>query len=234
MFKGIKTLLLCSALALPATAFAQTTYSSLDQSSTWKGSSSVAVGSTGNTTTAYSMSRYQSNPSLDGASARFFLGGDKPFTNAIWWNLVGSKDTASHFKLDFYYYMKDPGASQAIEFNASQTRGGYRYKFSTQCGFASGVFRVWDTKNRYWVSTSAPCRRLTAYTWHHIIAEYARSNGKALFVAVTVDGQKYYINKSFYPEPYSASAINVHFQLDGNSVQKDYYVWVDKMKLTVW
>lgn len=235
MFTKLKAILFFSlACWLSTNAFAQTVYGTLDQSTNWKGSSAVAVGSTGNVTDYYSFLRGQLSPSLDGKSAKLFLGGDKPYTNAIWWNRVGAQDSATNFVLEFDYYMKDPAVSQGIEFAASQTRGGYRYKFSTQCSFAKGYFQVWDSQNKKWVATSVPCARLTPYVWHHIVGEYKRSSGKALFVSITVDGKKYYVNRSFNPEPLAASAINVHLQLNGNSSQKDYYVWVDKMKLTVW
>jgi hypothetical protein len=235
LFNKLKAILFVSLVCLLSTAaFGQTVYNTLDQSTKWQGSSAVAVGSTGNVTGYYSFVTGQVSPSLDGKSAKLFLGGDKPYTNAIWWNRVGAQDSATNFVLDFDYYMKDPSASQGIEFAASQTRSGYRYKFSTQCSFAKGYFQVWDTQNKKWVATSVPCRRLTPYVWHHIKGEYKRSSGKALFVALTIDGKKYYVNKGFNPERLDASAINVHLQLDGNSSQKDYSVWVDKMKLTVW
>lgn len=233
IIKKFKAVLVLSALCF-GTASAQTVWSKIEQSDNWKGSSSVAVGPSGTVTTAYSLVRGISTPSLDGKSAKFFLGGEKPYSNAIWWNRLGSQDSATNFKLEISYYIKDPAASQGIEFAANQSRGGYRYKWSTQCSFAKGIVQVWDTYNHRWTPTTVPCKRPAAYTWTHITTEWKRENGKAVFVSMTINGQKHYINKSFSPKPFDASAINVHWQMNGNSVQKDYTTWVDNMKLTVW
>jgi hypothetical protein len=85
------------------------------------------------------------------------------------------------------------------------------------------------------VNTGISCNRPKALTWTHVVFEYARNNGKAQFVSITVNGTKHYVNKSFYPQSKTASgSVGVHFELNGNSSQTDYMVWMDKMKLTYW
>jgi hypothetical protein len=218
----------------PPTGTGAKTFSDLEQGTNWVGSSSVAIGAGGGTTTDYHLWRGISSPSMDGTASQFHLGGSQPYTNAIWWRKVVQNTTATNFVYDMYLYMKDPAASQALEFSANQTVNNRRYKFSTQCAFNSGVWRIYSPFSKSWIATSATCKRLSAYQWHHITLEYKRANGKANFISVTVDGVKQYLNKSLDTYYVNDNWIYVHFQADGNRYQTDYSTWIDKMKLTVW
>ncbi len=225
-------LLVTAALILTSVAYAATTYSRIEHMTGWKGCSACAEGAIA----TYWMKQGVSSPALDGNSAQFFIGGSNPFGMGLWWRRMTTSTSASHFVLDMYQYLKNPSASQGIEYAANQQLNGGWYKFSTQCSFAKGVWRVWDSRNRGWVATNAPCKRPAANSWTHLVFEYARSGGKAVFLSVTVNGQKYYLNKSFYPQAKSGTNgdIGVHYQLNGNSSMTDYSAWVDKMNLTIW
>jgi hypothetical protein len=144
--------------------------------------------------------------------------------------------SATHFIYDFYYYMKTPGASSGMEFSASQRVGYKWYRVDTQCSFLNGNWRIWNNSAAHWVDTSISCKRPTAYTWRHVVIEGSRSNGKVVFVSITENGKKHYINKSFYAKSMSTSnsSVNIHFQLNGDKNQTDYSVWADKIKLTYW
>ncbi len=134
-----------------------------------------------------------------------------------------------------YYYMPNPSASWGLEFAANQGLSSGWYKFSTQCSFGSSAWRVWDSKNGGWVSTGIACTRPPANTWQHVVFEYARQSGKAVFVSITVNGTKHYVNKSFYPQNQSSSgSVGIHFQLNGDSSMSSYSVYTDQMKLTYW
>ncbi len=225
------SLFLCGALVAPVAA--TTTYTKLETSSGWGscGSKSCAGGSG-----AILWKKTVSSPSLDGASEQFYVGGGA-FADALWWKHVTTTSGVSHFVLDMYQYLKTPSAAQAIEYAANQYYSGHWYKFSTQCSFAGGVWRVWDSYNRRWSSTSVGCSRPAANSWTHLVFEYARANGKAVFVAITINGSKHYINKSFSPQSTSSGSngdIGVHYQLDIGSSGTDFSSWVDKMNFTIW
>ncbi len=214
---------------------ATTTYSSLENASGWGacGSQSCAGGGGGSTY----WKKQVGSPSLDGSGEQFYIGGSKAYSNALWWRHITTSSGVSHFVLDLYQYMKAPSASQAIEYAANQYYNGHWYKFSTQCSFALGNWRVWDSYNRRWASTSIACHRPAANSWTHLVFEYARSSGKAVFVAITINGAKHYVNKSFSPQSTSSGSngdIGIHYQLDGNGAMTDYSTWVDRMTLTIW
>src|SRR5438067_4066225 len=175
-------LVITATLSLAPAAFAGTaTFSKIEQTSGWGSCTSCAGGGAN---AIYWMKPNQASPSLDGASTQFFIGGSTPFSHGLWWKRMSSDGTASHFTFDMNYYMVNPAASQGLEFAANQAVGGKWYKFSTQCSFSSGVWRVWDSYNSKWVSTGIACVRPSAYKWNHVVFEYARANSKAVFVSI--------------------------------------------------
>ena len=229
---------LCAFVAFTVSTFASTppssakVFTNIDAMSGW-GSCSGCAGAGGKA--SYSMTRYQKSPSLDGNATKFSISGTVPFSHGLWWRNMASNTTATHFVFDMYYYMPTPSRSQGLEFATNQSRSDGWYKFSTQCAFSNGQWRVWDSKHGGWVSTGIACKRPPANTWQHVVFEYARSGGKAVFVSITVNGQKHYVNKSFYPQSgVKGSSIGIHFQLNGNAAEDDYSVYTDKMKLIYW
>jgi hypothetical protein len=176
-----------------------------------------------------------SSPSMDGTSGKFYLGPHGQYNNCLWPILLGSSTTATHFTLDTYYRLSDPQKSQGIEFSSNKHIGTKWYKFSVQCSYNKGVFSVWDTANGKWSATSIPCKRPALNSWDHLTVNTEISNGKAVFLSLTLNGAKHTINKSFYPTPKSNSySFGVHFQMDGNLSGNAYYAWVDNFKYTLW
>lgn len=225
-------LALVSGLALTPALFAATTYSNIDTASGWD---SCTVCAKGGGDAIYWMKQGISSPSLDGSSTQFFVGGTKPWSHGLWWKRLSSNTTATNFKFDMYYLIKEPSKSGGLEFAVNQMKENRWYKFSTQCSWVSHQWRVWNSKYGGWVGTGITCNRPPANKWQHVTFEYKRSNGKAVFVSITVNGKKNYVNKSFYPQIKSGSgSTGMHFQLNGNSRQEDYHVWADKMKVTIW
>jgi hypothetical protein len=222
-------------LALAGSALGTTTYSNIDQMSGWK-HCTVCAGAGGNGSVAvFSMTQSISSPSLDGKSVKFFLGGTDPYSNALWWKQLGANASAANFVYDLYFYMKNPGAAQALEFDVNQSRYGKKFIFGTECSFKRHVWDIYDPYNRHWVHTSVPCAMPKAYKWHHLVLEFHRtSGGKLKFVSVTMNGTKSYFNKYYSPRSSSAKEINVAFQMDGDKNQTDYTVWLDKIKLKYW
>jgi hypothetical protein len=217
-------------------ASAQTTISSIDEKTGWE-SCTVCAGPGGDGLPAlFSMTQFKSSPSMDGKSTVFWLGGDTPYTQALWWKQLGANSSAKNFVYDLYLYLTDSSAPQALEFDVNQSVGGKKYIFGTECDIKNThTWRVWDTANAKWLSTGVTCPVPSAYKWHHLVWEFQRtSDNKAKFIAVTLDGVKTYINRSYYPKASSVNEINVAFQMDGNKYQTDYKVWLDKVTLKYW
>lgn len=183
----------------------------------------------------YSMTQGVSSPSMDGKSAGFWVGGGASYGSALWWKQLGANSGVSHFKYDLYFYVKNTAAAFALEFDVNQTTGGKRYVMGTQCGVQyDKQWDVWDTANKHWVKTGIPCTNVKAYTWNHLTEEFYRANGKIYYVSITLNGQKYYVNRSYYAIGNSANDINNAFQMDMNGSATPYNAWLDKVTLTYW
>lgn len=233
--KFFRTLFLLGALAAFTTIADSKTYYNIDQMTGWS-SCTVCAGAGGDGPAAkYWMKQNVSSPSKDGRSVQFFLGGSTPYSNALWWKQLGANNSPANFRYELYYYIKNPSAAQALEFDVNHSRCAKKYIFGTECDFKyKKVWKVYDAYNRKWRTTSIPCRVPKAYTWNKVTLEFRRTDGKMNFVSVTINGQKHYFNRKYAPKSTSAREINVAFQMDGNKYQTDYSIWVDKMKLTYW
>lgn len=208
----------------------------IDQMTGWEHCDSCAgIGGTG-PTTPYSLTLGRIDPALDGKSAEFWIGGETPYSNALWWKQLGGNSAATNFVYDMYFYIKNPSASQALEFDVNQSVNNKKYIFGTECNLKEfKTWRIWDTANVKWVNTGVPCAVPEAYKWHHLVWEFKREGDYTTFVSVTMNGVKTYINKKFLSRPVSnAYEINVAFQLDGNYKQEDHSVWLDKVSLNYW
>ena len=176
-----------------------------------------------------------SSPSKDGISGKFYLGPKGQFNNCLWPIKLGSSTTATHFTLDTYYQLSNPSAAQGVEFSSNKHIGSKWYKFSVQCSYNKGIFSVWNTAGANWSPTSIPCNRPAQGSWDHLTVQTEISNGKAVFLSITLNGVQHNVNQSFYPSNQPSSySYGVHFQMDGNRAGNAYYAWVDELKYTVW
>jgi uncharacterized membrane protein len=235
ILRVVRAAVLAAFALVASSAFAGTIYN-IDQKTGWE-SCSVCAGAGGNGPAAYHTTQTgQSSPSRDGNSRKFTLGGSTPYSNALWWKQLGSNSGIRNFKYDLYYYIKNPAAAQALEFDVNQSVYGKKYIFGTECDIkGTKLWKVYDPYNRAWKTTSIACTVPKAYTWHHVVLEFRRSSdSKTSFVAVTINENKHYFNRLYAPHSTSASEINVAFQMDGNKYQTDYSVWLDSVKLTMW
>jgi hypothetical protein len=224
------------AMTFTGAASAGTTYkTNIDQMSGWQ-HCTVCAGTNGAGSVApYSMQQNVSSPSMDGKAAKFNLGGTNNYSNALWWKQLGADSTKRNFKYDVYFYLKKPSASQALEFDVNQSTGGRKYIFGTQCSMKRGTIDIWAASTS-WIHTSIPCTTFrTAYKWHHLIWEFQRTSDKRVkFIAVTINGKKHYLNRTYASKSSGSNEINVAFQMDGDKYQTDYTTWLDKVKLTYW
>ena len=85
-------------------------------------------------------------------------------SNALWWKQLGANSAVSNFQYDLYFYLKNPSAAQALEFDVNQSLNGYKYIFGTECnlrGTYAGYWRVYDSVT-HWQNTGVACTGITA------------------------------------------------------------------------
>ncbi len=171
---------------------------------------------------------------MDGKAAHFWIGGKTSFADALWWKQLAPEPSASHFIYDLFFYYTNAGAVQALEFDGNQSVDGRKYIFGHQCNVAARQWDIWNTSASAWVHTGIGCSAPPTYTWNHVVLEFERANGQTHFIAVTLNGQKSYINRYGGSKPGGGSELNVAFQMDETSRATNYDVWLDRVNLTAW
>ena len=211
------------------------TYQMIHTMSGWQSCGSCAgPGGHGPDTPRY-MHQFIATPSMTGKASEYWIGPKVPYSGALWWKQLGGNSKVSHFIYDLYFYVKNPNAPQALEFDMNQSANSRKFIFGTQCDIKGHHdWDVWDTANSKWIKTGIACSAPPAYTWNHVVLEFSRSGSQATFVSVTLNGKKSYINKTFNTFGVNASELNTAVQLDGNSTDTAYSMWVDKMQVTAW
>jgi hypothetical protein len=213
------------------------TFSDIDQWGGWENCDKCAAIGANGPMNPHNITQGVSNPSMDGKSAQFWVGGTTPYSDALWWKQLGGNDGASHFVYDLYFYVKDTSAPLSLEFDVNQGFGGKRYIMGTQCGLNwDKQWDVWNAATGHWVATGVPCTNVNAYTWNHLTEEFARVNGQVQFISITLNGQKSYVNRYSNPQPIPTNVheLNVAVQLDTKANATPVTMWVDKITLNAW
>jgi hypothetical protein len=140
--------------------------------------------------------------------------------------------TLHHFTYDVYFYGNNLGAAQALEFDVNQFFGGMGFTWGTECRVGGGY--EWDIWNSVrWVPTGIPCNP-NNNAWNHLVLQVQRTaDNKLNYESITLNGQTHVLNWTY--SSFSAPGwygITVNYQMDGNSKQTPYTVYVDKLNFT--
>ncbi len=223
----------------PAPSTAGTSYSNIQALPGWQGCTKNANGgacASGIGNAAFSLRQGVNSPSMDGQAAQFSIAGPVGYSNALWWKDLPANNSFHNFTYDLYVFITQPNLPQSLEFdvNLSVNDSNLKFIFGTECDLqGTHTWHNWDTAHAVWRSTSVPCTAFAPYAWNHLVLQFQRtSNDLIRFLSVSVNGQTHYFNTQFSPERMGAFELNVAFQMDGNSRQSPYSVWLDKLTLT--
>lgn len=232
LFRAAFVTLLLSLIA--SVSFAATSKTYIEKMTGWS-SCSVCAGAGGSGPTVYhTMIQGITSPTMGAKSAEYKISGSASYGAALWWKQLGAVSTAHNFTYSAYYYLKNPSASQALEFDVNQSVGGHKFVFGTQCNIAAHTYDVWSASTS-WVHTGISCATPTAYKWNHIVLQFQRtSGGNVKFVSVSINGNTHYINRTYAPKSSSVNELNVAFQMDMNKYATDYQSYLENVKLTYW
>lgn len=187
------------------------------------------------------MHQHETNPSMDGKTAEFYLGkttdGNYDYSNVLFYKRLTPNTTAKNFKLDLYVYVHDPTIIQGLEMDVFYSQGGKKNYFLTECdgrGNYKNTWQVSDAVHDHWQHTGLPCV-LHAYSWNHVVLQFQRnSDGSTKFVSLSMNGDLHYVNRTYAAGNVNSSEMNVAIQLDGDERQDPIHVWADKVVLTSW
>ena len=222
------------AILAGSSATAQTVKSGIQRMSGWQSCAACAGAGGAGPSASVSSSAGISSPSMSGSSRVFSIASGKSFANALWWKQLGAANGATNLVYDVWFYLKAPQNSQALEFDSNQANGHMRWIFGTQCNIAAGVWDVYGNASGGWKSTGIHCGMPSAYKWHHLVWEFKRSSSSLTFVAVTIDGAKHYVNRTYGGKSSGTNELNVAFQMDMKANHVSYQSWLDNVTLKYW
>jgi len=247
-------------LTITVTSQAQTTISGIQTMTGWQSCSAdfpagvqragqLCAAGNKNVPTS-SITQNVSSPSMDGKSAQFSMsapgGAPDPtygYSNYLYFNPVAGGNGVSNFTYDLYFYIDNPTAPQALEFDVNQgyddTTGAgdpQRWTWGSECNFKGETPPQWDIWNDAagkWVPTGYPCGPFQADTWNHLTWNLQRVNGQVYYQSLTVNGVTYPVN-SYYDnqQGWTLEEIDTAFQMDLDSNADPYNVWLDEVNLT--
>ena len=202
----------------------------------------------------------QSGYTIDGSSVRFDLikNCTSPcgYGNVFFYNVLTHNVAETSVTIDMYAMMDSAGNanSQAAEFTVEHdlckancglsNEQDFRYIFSLQCDFNGGFWRVWDGAGNApgkppgsgtWQPTQHPCVRFQANSFNHFVFHFTRGNQNITYTDMWINNVQYPINQIYgiqYDTPNYHSQFLASVQLDGNSTQGQYSMWVDKWSVT--
>jgi hypothetical protein len=225
---------LAIAIAMSVSASAQVTKVNIQAMNPWSSCAACAGAGGAGPSASLGTASGVASPSLTGNARIFQIASNYAYADALWWKQLGAVNTAHNLVYDVWFYIKNPAAAQALEFDSNQANGRVRFIFGTECSLGSGQWDVWGNANGNWIHTGIPCTMPKAYTWHHLTWEFKRNEQQLEFVAMTLDGVKHYVNRTYWGRPSGVSELNVAFQMDQRANHVTYQTWLDKVSLKYW
>lgn len=193
----------------------------------------------------FSMQQGVKSPSLSGSATQFNIGGTGPYWDVLFNNhLIGDGSsqgmpdknhtlvqTFHNFTYDVYFYGANLGLAQAVEFDLNQFFDNTGYIWGHECRIAGGnEWDIWDNLSQHWVPTGIPCYP-NSNAWNHLTIQVQRTSGnQLLYQSITLNGVTSAVNQYYDPGPAPGwYGITVNYQMDGNSKQSPYSVYLDQL-----
>jgi hypothetical protein len=196
----------------------------------------------------WSMVQDVNSPSMSGASTKFNIGGAGPYWDVLFNNhLIGDQSsqgmpdknhtlvpTYHNFTYDVYFYGSNLGLAQAVEFDLNQFYDNLGFIWGHECRIAGGnEWDIWDNLNQRWVPTGIACNPIDN-SWNHLTIQVQRtSSNQLLYQSITLNGVTSTVNQYYNPGSTPGWwGVTVNYQMDGNSKQSPYTVYLDQLTFT--
>lgn len=195
---------------------------------------------------SFSMNQGIQSPSMSGDATEYSLGGTAPYNDGLWNNhLIGPfssqnlpdtshtlAPTLHDFTYDVYFFGSNLAVSQALEFDINQFFNSMGFIWGHECRIAGGnEWDVWNNQTAHWTPTGIPCYP-NNNAWNHLTIKVQRtSNNELLYQSITLNGVTSNLNWTFPPgsAPANWYGVTINYQMDGNSKQNSYSVYLDNL-----
>jgi len=191
------------------------------------------------------MTQGVASPSMSGQASEYNVGGSTPFSDALWNNHLIGPDSSQgmpdtdqalipnlhDFTYDVYFYGDNLGLAQALEFDINQFFGNMGFIWGHECRIASGnQWDVWDNQKEHWTPTGIPCFP-NNNSWNHLTLKVQRtSSNELVYQSITLNGVTSTLNWSFGAGSANGwYGLTINYQMDGNSQQDSYNVYLDNL-----
>lgn len=191
------------------------------------------------------------SPSLSGTSLQCSITGGEPYSGAHCYREFDPVEGANSFKLDMSFQFtpvttcnNEGGDSvvQAIEFSMSRWENSLRHEFAVQwqnVGEGAPQWRYWDAsqgEGTQWVPISSSIKHcLESDQWHTLALEGDIVDGQAHYKSFTIDNSTQQLDITVPPAPAETEIeyLAVAVQVNGNSVQAPYDLFIDNVNFAV-
>jgi hypothetical protein len=180
------------------------------------------------------------SPSLSGKAMRFDIGGSTPFADILWnvkftTKLKDQKAVPQYhqFTYDVYFYGENLETSQALEFDINQFINNQSFIWGHECRIASGhEWDTWNNQTMHWVKSGIPCNP-KSNAWNHLIIQAERTSDNQLhFDSITLNGVTSKVDRYDTPTATTWYGMTINYQMDGNSKQQPYSVYLDNLNFS--
>jgi hypothetical protein len=199
----------------------------------------------------WSMSQGIKDHSISGNATQFNLSGTTPYADVLFENpLIGMFSTQGlpdvdrklvpslhNFTYDAWFYLGNPTATQAMEFDINMFFNSIGMTWGTECRIRGGdEWDIWDNAKAIWTPTGIPCK-LLSNSWNHVTINAQRgSNNTLIYQSITLNGVTANLNKSYAPfrVPSDWYGVTVNYQMDGDEKQEAITSYLDNFSFMYW
>lgn len=172
-------------------------------------------------------------PSVDGKSLQVSLISGQPYVGIHAYRNLSPADTATSFDLTLSFYFPDATHIQALEFTMSKWVNNQRWEWAMQwerigSGVTTPVWRLWTGSS--WQSIGVT-QQLAASKWHKLHIKGNISNGVVHYISFKCDTISANLSQTFAPVSNSGDKLAVAVQLDGDSQEDPYQIYIDQVSL---
>ncbi|HSL46955.1 MAG TPA: hypothetical protein VK897_26195 [Anaerolineales bacterium] len=186
-------------------------------------------------------------PSLDGQALQCSITGGDPFSNVHCYRNLPAEPEANSFVLSMSFLFTpdttcnnqgSASAVQAIEFTMNKWHEDQRYEIALQwqnVGDGAPQWRYWDANQppgNQWVGLNPNISQcLEADEWHSFALNGGIVNNQIYYQSFTIDEQTHQLGLAVLPAavPGEIDRLAIAIQLDGNSNQTPYNVYIDQV-----
>jgi hypothetical protein len=184
-------------------------------------------------------------PSIDGKSLRCSITGGTPYSNVHCYRNLLPEPATSVFTFTLSFWISpmttcsnqpNPSIVQALEFTMNKWHQFKRYEFALQwqnVGDGAPQWRYWNPhQTEQWVSINPPITQcLQSEQWHTLTMEGEIRNGQVHYSGFKINQNVYSLEVTVphVDATGESDRLAVAIQLDGNSTESPYDVFVDSV-----